>query len=121
MIFQAALSHSEFAEILPASRTNLTQFRSRLWNALHAKEIQWKAMTARPFVQAPIGELRAPMERHGFRVEQVQIEHIFPYRIQDYVQYRYIKELYFRWMPEPLFRVLEWMLGWHLCVTAEVQ
>ena len=65
-------------------------------------------------------ELRELMERHGFRVKRVQIEHIFPYRIRDYVQYRYIKEWYFRWMPEPLFHALERMLGWHLCVTAEV-
>jgi 2-polyprenyl-3-methyl-5-hydroxy-6-metoxy-1,4-benzoquinol methylase len=65
-------------------------------------------------------ELRDLMEQHGFHVKQIQIEHIFPYRIRDYVQYRYIKEWYFRWMPEPLFHALEGMLGWHLCVTAEV-
>jgi len=65
-------------------------------------------------------ELRELMERHGFRVKRVQIEHIFPYCIRDYIQYRYIKEWYFRWMPEPLFHALERMLGWHLCVTAEV-
>jgi 2-polyprenyl-3-methyl-5-hydroxy-6-metoxy-1,4-benzoquinol methylase len=65
-------------------------------------------------------ELRELMERHGLYVKQVQIEHIFPYRIRDYVQYRYIREWYFRWMPEPLFHILERMLGWHLCVTAEV-
>ena len=65
-------------------------------------------------------ELRELMERHGFYVKQVQIEHIFPYRIRDYVQYRYIREWYFRWMPEPLFHALERKLGWHFCVTAEV-
>ena len=65
-------------------------------------------------------ELRELMERHGLYVKQVQIEHIFPYRIRDYVQYRYIREWYFRWMPEPLFHALERKLGWHLCVTAEV-
>jgi len=64
-------------------------------------------------------ELRALMERSGFRVKEVQAEHIFPYRIQDYVQYRYIKEWYFRWLPEPIFHALEKMLGWHLCMTAE--
>jgi SAM-dependent methyltransferase len=65
-------------------------------------------------------ELRDLMEQHGFHVQQIQIEHIFPYHIRDYVQYRYIKEWYFRWIPEPLFHALERMLGWHLCVTAEV-
>jgi 2-polyprenyl-3-methyl-5-hydroxy-6-metoxy-1,4-benzoquinol methylase len=64
-------------------------------------------------------ELRELLERHGFKVKQMQVEHIFPYRIRDYVQYRYVREWYFRWMPEPLFHALERRLGWHLCVTAE--
>jgi SAM-dependent methyltransferase len=64
-------------------------------------------------------ELRDLLERRGFRVTRMQVEHIFPYRIKDYVQYRYVKEWYFRWMPAPLFHALERCLGWHLCVTAE--
>ena len=46
------------------------------------------------------------------------MDHIFPYRIADYVQYRYIKVWYFRWMPQRLFRALEKFAGWHLCLTA---
>ena len=65
-------------------------------------------------------EGRQLLERHGFRVREVQVEHIFPYRISDYVQYRYVKQPYFRWMPPPLFRALEHRFGWHLCLTAEV-
>jgi 2-polyprenyl-3-methyl-5-hydroxy-6-metoxy-1,4-benzoquinol methylase len=64
-------------------------------------------------------ELRGLMERSGFRVKRIEAEHIFPYRIRDYVQYRYIREWYFRWLPERVFHVLETLLGWHLCVTAE--
>jgi 2-polyprenyl-3-methyl-5-hydroxy-6-metoxy-1,4-benzoquinol methylase len=64
-------------------------------------------------------EFRELLEQHGFRVKRMDVEHIFPYRIRDYVQYRYVKEWYFRWMPEPLFHALERRLGWHLCVTAE--
>jgi len=64
-------------------------------------------------------ELRELLERHSFKVKHMQVEHIFPYRIRDYVEYRYVKEWYFRWMPEPLFHALERRLGWHLCVTAE--
>jgi 2-polyprenyl-3-methyl-5-hydroxy-6-metoxy-1,4-benzoquinol methylase len=64
-------------------------------------------------------EFRELLERHNFKVKQMQVEHIFPYRIRDYVQYRYVKEWYFRWMPEVLFHALERWLGWHLCVTAE--
>jgi 2-polyprenyl-3-methyl-5-hydroxy-6-metoxy-1,4-benzoquinol methylase len=56
---------------------------------------------------------------HGFRVTEVMVDHIFPYRIQDYVEYRYKRVWYFRWMPEALFRALERAFGWHLCLTAK--
>ena len=65
-------------------------------------------------------ELRQVLARYGFEVQRMQIEHIFPYRIADYVQYRCVKEWYFRWVPASLFRALERRLGWHLCVTATV-
>ena len=64
-------------------------------------------------------EGRQLLERHGFRVTNVRAEHIFPYRIADYVKYRYVKEWYFRWMPRPFFRLLERRWGWHLLLTAQ--
>jgi len=63
-------------------------------------------------------EGKALLERHGFRVTQVEVEHIFPYRIADYVKYRYVRNWYFRWMPEAMFRSLERRFGWHLLLTA---
>jgi ubiquinone/menaquinone biosynthesis C-methylase UbiE len=59
------------------------------------------------------------VEHSGFRVQKLSVDHVFPYRVRDYVEYRYVKEPYFRWMPEPLFRAFEHRLGWHLLVTAE--
>jgi 2-polyprenyl-3-methyl-5-hydroxy-6-metoxy-1,4-benzoquinol methylase len=59
------------------------------------------------------------LEDRGFKVKNVFVEHIFPYRIPDYVQYRYKKVWYFRWMPNFLFRALERVFGWHLCLIAE--
>jgi len=61
---------------------------------------------------------RKLLEDHGFRVTETCVDHIFPYRIEDYVQYRYVREWYFRAMPRPVFRWLERRLGWHLCLTA---
>jgi predicted membrane channel-forming protein YqfA (hemolysin III family) len=55
------------------------------------------------------------------KVKEVMIDHIFPYSIPDYIQYRYVKVWYFRWMPERLFRWLEHHVGWHLCVVAAVE
>ena len=54
----------------------------------------------------------------GFVIDSLKVDHIFPYRIPDYVQYRYHKVWYFRPMPEQAFRWLENRFGWHLCVTA---
>jgi 2-polyprenyl-3-methyl-5-hydroxy-6-metoxy-1,4-benzoquinol methylase len=54
----------------------------------------------------------------GFRATDVKVDHIFPYDIENYVQYRYVRVWYFRWMPQWMFRQLERMLGWHLCVRA---
>jgi ubiquinone/menaquinone biosynthesis C-methylase UbiE len=65
------------------------------------------------------GEGKRFLESHGFRVTNVQVEHIFPYSIPEYKEYRYKKVWYFRWMPSALFRWLERRSGWHLCLTAE--
>jgi SAM-dependent methyltransferase len=61
---------------------------------------------------------RELVESSGFVVEEVSVDHVFPYCIPDYVEYRYVREPYFRWMPEPLFRAFEQRVGWHLLITA---
>lgn len=58
------------------------------------------------------------LNSNGFKIVNSQVDHIFPYRIKDYVQYKYVKEWYFRFLPNSLFRLLEKKLGWHLCITA---
>lgn len=63
-------------------------------------------------------ELKAMLERHGFRDVVITVDHIFPWRIRDYVQYRYVKVWYFRYLPKRVFRALEQRLGWHLLATA---
>jgi len=63
-------------------------------------------------------ELTTILEARGFHVTEIFVDHIFPYRISDYLEYRYRKVWYFRLMPPPLFRWLERRFGWHLCVTA---
>lgn len=65
-------------------------------------------------------EITDLLRRHGFRVEEIWVDHIFPYGIPDYVEYRYKKVWWFRYLPAPLFRWLERHFGWHLCLTARV-
>jgi 2-polyprenyl-3-methyl-5-hydroxy-6-metoxy-1,4-benzoquinol methylase len=59
------------------------------------------------------------LEEHGLQVTGVMVDHIFAYEIPEYVQYRYKMVWYYRWMPKSLFRALERLLGWHLCLTAK--
>ena len=56
--------------------------------------------------------------RNQFTIDDIFVDHIFPYRVKDYLQYRYVREWYFRWMPAGMYRGLDRRLGWHLCVTA---
>jgi SAM-dependent methyltransferase len=63
--------------------------------------------------------LRQWLEHSGFAVEDMFVDHIFPYRIPEYVQYRYVKAFPFNVLPNAVSRALERRLGWHLCVTAK--
>lgn len=63
-------------------------------------------------------EMRDLLDRYGIEVTEIWVDHIFPYRISDYVRYRYRKVWYFRVMPRQFFRWMERQWGWHLCVTA---
>ena len=60
----------------------------------------------------------ALFETAGLRVDKLEIDHIFPYRVKDYVEYRYVKRFPFNALPERASAALEHTLGWHLCVTA---
>ena len=62
--------------------------------------------------------LRRLLAEHGFVAQDMFVDHIFPYRVADYVQYRYVKAFPFNILPSPAMRALERRLGWHLCVTA---
>ena len=62
--------------------------------------------------------VRRLLAEHGFDTDEVFVDHIFPYRVADYVQYQYVKTFPFRYLPDPVMRVLEQRLGWHLCVTS---
>lgn len=54
----------------------------------------------------------------GFEIASLSKDHVFPYRIRDYVQYRHVKVWYFRWLPDSWFRWLERRLGWHTLIVA---
>ena len=63
-------------------------------------------------------EISKILTDRGFKIKDISIEHIFPYKINDYKKNIYTKVWYFRYIPTSVFRKLESLLGWHLCVTA---
>jgi 2-polyprenyl-3-methyl-5-hydroxy-6-metoxy-1,4-benzoquinol methylase len=96
-----------------------TEGHGRFWRTDELVAERSEAQTGCPVTFSYTrSEARELVARSGFRVEEVRVDHVFPYRIRDYVQYRYVKEPYFRWMPEPVFREFEHRFGWHLLVTA---
>lgn len=56
-----------------------------------------------------------------YKITEIRKEHIFPYKIDDYIKYRYKKVWYFRWLPKFLFHWLERHLGWHTLIVARLK
>jgi len=96
----------------------MTEGKGRFWKLGELVAKNSEAQTGCPVTYTYTrAEGRKLLEQHGFRVTDVEVEHIFPYRIADYVKYQYVQEWYFRWMPEGMFRAMERRLGWHLLLT----
>lgn len=92
----------------------------RVWKTNELVAMHSEAQTGCPVTYTYTRQqARELVETAGFRVNRVWVDHIFPYRIADYVEYRYVRQPHFRWMPESLFRALERRAGWHLMVDAE--
>ncbi|MCU1390642.1 MAG: Methyltransferase type 12 [Ilumatobacteraceae bacterium] len=98
----------------------VTQGYGRFWKTDELVATHSEAQTGCPVTFSYTRKTgREFLERAGFRVTEVSVDHVFPYRIKDYVEHRYVKQWYFRWMPERLFRAFEHRFGWHLLLTAE--
>jgi 2-polyprenyl-3-methyl-5-hydroxy-6-metoxy-1,4-benzoquinol methylase len=98
----------------------LTEGRGKFWRLRELVAKNSEAQTGCPVTYTYTKrEGRELLERHGFRTIKTEVEHIFPYRIADYVKYRYVKEWYLRWMPQGMFRGMERRFGWHLLLSGE--
>jgi SAM-dependent methyltransferase len=97
----------------------MTLGRGRLWDLDRIIAMGSEAESGCPvtysYSRRSFAEL---LRRQGFEPEEMYVEHIFPWRIPDYVQHRYRKVWYFAVLPRSVFRWLERRFGWHLCVTA---
>jgi len=97
----------------------LTEGKGQFWRLAEIVARHSEAQTGCPVTYTySRREARRLLSSHGLRVTEMSVEHIFPYRIEDYREYRYVKEWYWRALPTGVFEWLERRLGWHLCVTA---
>lgn len=98
----------------------LTYGKGRFWRLRELVARNSEAQTGCPITYTytrPEG--RQLLEQADLKVVDTRVDHIFPYRIPDYVKYQYVKVWYFRCLPASLFRWMEQRWGWHLCITAE--
>jgi 2-polyprenyl-3-methyl-5-hydroxy-6-metoxy-1,4-benzoquinol methylase len=95
--------------------------RGRFWNLDQLVSELSEAQTGCPVTYSYSRRAaRQLLQHHGFNVVGCRVEHIFPYRVEEYTHYRYVRQWKFQVIPPPLFRWLERRVGWHLCLTARV-
>lgn len=56
----------------------------------------------------------------GYEIIDIKNDHIFPYKVDKYVNYEYEFEEWFSTMPEEMFKGLEKELGWHKLITCKL-
>lgn len=61
---------------------------------------------------------RRLVESAGFTIKKISVAHIFPWKISDYREYRYVKAFPWSICPDWLFRLLEHAVGWHILIEA---
>jgi SAM-dependent methyltransferase len=100
-------------------RLLLAEGRGRFWDLDGIVARGSEAQTGCPVTYSYTRRSLARLLRDcGFEPQEMRVEHLFPWRIPEYVRHEYRKEWYFAAMPKPVFHWLECRVGWHLCVTA---
>jgi len=99
----------------------LMQEKGRFWKLDKIIAKHSEAQTGCPVTYSYTKKTIKELIGENFDIEDNYVEHIFPYRIPEYVKYEYVKEWYWQMLPENGFRRLEKNLGWHLCVTAKAK
>ena len=97
---------------------------------LYAKN-SWKAIMIETGLDQPEAQAGCPIAHtysrndiqallKGFHILEMRQDHIFPYKIRDYLRHRYVLQPWFRAMPLSVFRALERNLGWHWLIRARL-
>ena len=99
----------------------LLQEKGRFWDLDDIIAKHSEAQTGCPITYSYTKRTAATLMGDGFKIDDIFVDHIFPYQIPKYVKYEYEFEWYFRMLPRSVFRALERRLGWHLCLEAGVK
>lgn len=95
-------------------------YAKRSWKAamiaagLDQPEAQFGCPIAYTYEERDVRDLLDGM----FEVTDLRQDHIFPYQVEHYVNYEYVRQPWFQAMPEEMFCALEKSLGWHMLITA---
>lgn len=60
------------------------------------------------------------LENLDFVLTSISQDHIFPYIVEEYKKYNYVRESWFNAMPLEVFNALEKHLGWHLLIECQI-
>lgn len=66
-------------------------------------------------------EITTILNASGFEVTIINQDHVFPYVVEEYKKYNYVRESWFQAMPQEVFTALEKQLGWHLLITSTLK
>jgi len=118
-IFKVMLYHKWSWKMLWAI---LTHGKVKFWQASNIIREYSEAQSGSPISRTySKQEARKLLRRAGLTITSIAIDHIFPYRIADYIEHRLIKEWYWAAMPSKVFRFLEKRVGWHLMINAKLE
>jgi ubiquinone/menaquinone biosynthesis C-methylase UbiE len=84
-------------------------------HGLDQPEAQFGCPIANSYTKEKITEL---LSVAGFNTNNISQDHIFPYKVEQYKNYEYLREDWFQSMPAKVFEALEKSFGWHLLVDA---
>lgn len=111
------------AYCLPWTEVRIMLYHKRSWkmweNALRMRRVRTEAQPDCPVAYTYTKqEALTLVERAGFHVTSLEVDHIFPYKISEYVEGRRVRRWMFRGMPEWLYRGLERRVGFHILLKA---
>ena len=64
-------------------------------------------------------EIEILFNNAGLEITNIEQDHIFPFKINEYKEFNYVLQPYFETMPPEVFNAIKRELGWHLLIDAK--